>query len=151
MLTDNRVLVFEDGREAVTCNRADGLAFDFLRRVGKPAYILSRESNPVVAARARKLGVPVYSGVQDKAEGIERLCAERGHAPARILYVANDVIDLPVMRRVGFSAAVADAHSTVRDAAWVVLGTKGGDGVAREIVESVVAFDRPFVSGGLGR
>ncbi|MFQ5953469.1 MAG: KdsC family phosphatase [Kiloniellales bacterium] len=144
VLTDNRVVVFQDGREAVFCNRGDGLAFDYLRRVEMPAYILSRETNPVVAARAEKLGVPVYAGVKDKAEGLERLCAERGHAPARILYVANDVIDLPVMRRVGFAAAVADAHPAVREAASMVLETRGGAGVAREIVESVVAFAAPF-------
>ena len=144
VLTDNRVLVFEDGREAVMCNRADGLAFDFLRRCGKPAYILSRESNPVVTARAEKLGVPVYSGVKDKAEALERLCAAHGYAAARILYVANDVNDLRVMQRVGYAAAVADAHPAVRDVAWRVLETKGGQGVVREIVESMVAFEPPF-------
>ena len=151
VLTDNRVIVFDDGREAVVCNRADGLAFDFLRRTGMPAYILSRESNPVVAARARKLGVPAYSAVTDKAEGIARLCAERGHDPTRILYVANDVNDLSAMQRVGYSVAVADSHPAVRDAAWLVLQTRGGAGVAREIVESVVAFVAPFAAPDLDR
>ena len=53
MLTDNRVLVFDDGCEAVFCNRADGLAFDLIRRSGIPALILSTEKRPVVATRAR--------------------------------------------------------------------------------------------------
>ncbi len=151
VLTDNRVIVFDDGREAVVCNRADGLAFDFLRRTGMPAYILSRETNPVVDARARKLGVSAYAAVTDKAGGIERLCAAHGHDPARILFFANDVNDLPAMRRVGYAVAVADSHPAVRDAAWLVLQTKGGAGVAREIVESVVGFAAPFEGQALDR
>ena len=135
----------------MVCNRADGLAFDFLRQTGMPAYILSRETNPVVAARARKLGVPAYAAVADKAEGIERLCAEHGHDAARILFVGNDVNDLSAMRRVGYAVAVADSHPAVRDAAWLVLQTKGGAGVAREIVESVVGFAAPFSGQALDR
>ncbi len=87
----------------------------------------------------------------DKAEGIERLCAEHGHDPARILFVANDVNDLPAIRRVGYAVAVADSHPAVRDAAWLALQSKGGAGVAREIVESVVGFTAPFEGQALDR
>lgn len=144
VLTDNRVLVFDDGREAVWCNRGDGLAFDFLRRVGLPVHILSRETNRVVAARANKLGVPAHSGIGNKAEAIVKLCAEQGFDPARVMFVGNDVNDLGAMRRVGFPVAVADAHPAVREAARIVLATDGGMGVVREIVETVIAFAEPF-------
>jgi YrbI family 3-deoxy-D-manno-octulosonate 8-phosphate phosphatase len=144
VLTDNRVLVFDDGHEAVWCNRGDGLAFDFLRRAGLPAHILSREKNQVVAARAEKLGIPALSGIGNKADAIVKLCKERGFDPARVMFVGNDVNDLGAMRRVGFPVAVADAHPMVREAARIVLATNGGEGVVREIVESVIAFAEPF-------
>lgn len=141
VLTDNRVLVFDDGREAVFCNRADGLAFDVFRSRNIPVCILSTETSPVVAARAKKLGVPVQSGLGDKATALERLCADKGYALARTMYVGNDINDLAVMRLAGYPVAVADAHETVRDAAWCVLKTRGGEGVAREIVERTLCLD----------
>lgn len=145
VLTDNRVIVFEDGREAVICNRADGLAFDFLRRVSMPVYILSKERNPVVEARARKLGVPALTAVDDKAEALAELCAENGYALERTIFVGNDVNDLPVLKTVGHPVAVADSHPDVRDAARYVLQTRGGDGVVREIVGSLVGFDQTIL------
>ena len=141
VLTDNRVLVLEDGREAVFCNRADGLAFDFLHRVGMPVHILSTEANPVVRARAAKLQVDVRTGIRDKVEAVASLCEENGYAAECVLFVGNDVNDLPAMRLVGYPVAVADAHEAVRRAAWRVLATPGGGGVAREIVEQVIGFD----------
>lgn len=150
VLTDNRVIVFEDGREAVSCNRADGLAFDYLRRMGMPAYILSQETNPVVAARGKKLRVPVYSGVQDKVEALERLCAENGFEVNRIMFVGNDVNDLGAMDKVGYPIAVADAHPAVRAKARHVLKSRGGEGAAREVVETLVTFEKSFCAVMLG-
>jgi YrbI family 3-deoxy-D-manno-octulosonate 8-phosphate phosphatase len=133
VLTDNRVWVFEDGREAVCCNRADGLAFDEFRRRGFPAYILSTETNPVVAARARKLQVPVVQGSSDKAKSLQTLFASERWSPATVLYVGNDLNDLSAMALCGFPVAVADAHPRVKAIAGHVLETAGGGGVAREI------------------
>ena len=133
--------MFEDGREAVVCNRADGLAFDFLRRVGMPVYLLSTETSPVVEARAAKLEVEALAGLEDKAKTVAGLCQDRGYAADRLMFVGNDVNDLSAMRLVGYPVAVADAHEAVRRAAWRVLATPGGGGVAREIVEQVIGFD----------
>ena len=63
VLTDNRVFVDQDGKEWVGCSRADGLAFDVLRRLKKQSYILSTEKNQVVEARANKLKIPVNQGI----------------------------------------------------------------------------------------
>lgn len=144
VLTDNRVVVFEDGREAVVCNRADGLAFDFLRRVGMPVYLLSTETNPVVEARAAKLKVKALVGLTDKAEAVAAICRDEGYAVDRLMFVGNDVNDLAAMRAVGYPVAVADAHQAVRCAAWRVLDTPGGAGTVREIVERIILFDEPF-------
>ncbi len=142
VLTDNRVIVFEDGHEAVVCNRADGLAFDFLRLVGMPVYLLSTETNPVVEARAAKLKVKALIGLPDKAETVATLCRDEGYATDRLMFVGNDINDLSAMRAVGYPVAVSDAHEAVRRAAWHVLETPGGAAAAREIVERVILVDQ---------
>lgn len=138
VLTDNRVLVAEDGTESVVCNRADGLAFDALRKAGLPTLIMSTETNRVVRARARKLRVPVLNAVADKGAAIEAYCRKLKIAPAHAAFVGNDLNDLPAMARVGYPIAVADAHARVKAAAWRTLRTKGGAGAAREIIERIL-------------
>ena len=140
VLTDNRVYVFEDGREAVVCNRADGLAFDMFRTAGMPTLILSTERNTVVAARAAKLRIPVVQGFHDKARALASYCQEGGIDLACVMFVGNDINDLAVMQMVGHPLAVADAHPAVKRAARTVLKARGGDGVAREIAETLLAL-----------
>lgn len=137
VLTDNAVFVFEDGREAVRCNRADGLAFDMFRTAGMPVAIMSTERNPVVQARGAKLKVPVIQAVADKGVAVCALAEERGMSLDRIMYVGNDLNDLSAMRLVGYPVSVADGHETVRRAACIVLAAKGGEGAARELAETV--------------
>jgi 3-deoxy-D-manno-octulosonate 8-phosphate phosphatase (KDO 8-P phosphatase) len=139
VLTDNRVIVLEDGREAVFCNRADGLAFDILRNAGVPVLIMTTERNQLAAARARKLRVPILRAVADKGVAIDVICRERGVDPTHVMFVGNDVNDLPAMSRVGHPVAVADANPAVKAAATIVLRTCGGDGVAREVANLVLA------------
>ena len=138
VLTDNRVLVFADGREAVSCNRADGLAFDLFRREGIPALILSTEKHPVVAARAGKLKTPCIHGVADKKSALEKYCAQAGIKLDTVMYVGNDVNDLAVMQIVGHRVCPADAHPRVRAICQTVLRSRGGEGVARELAEKVM-------------
>ncbi|MBF0192412.1 MAG: acylneuraminate cytidylyltransferase [Magnetococcales bacterium] len=140
VLTDNRVLVSQDGTESVYCSRGDGMGFDILRAAGIPAFIMSTETNPVVSARARKLQLPVFQAVKDKGASLEALCREQGFKPERIVFVGNDVNDLPAMRVAGFPVAVADAVPLVRKAAWRVLKTPGGAGVVRELIETVLGM-----------
>ncbi|KNE83756.1 MULTISPECIES: N-acylneuraminate cytidylyltransferase [Streptomyces] len=132
--TDDRVYVDSDGREMVAVHRGDGLGIAALRRSGElKLLILSTEQNPVVAARARKLHVPVLHGIDRKDLALKQWCEEEGIAPERVLYVGNDVNDLPCFGLVGWPVAVADAHDIVRGAARAVTTTRGGDGAIREI------------------
>lgn len=140
VLTDNRVFVFDNGSEAVVCNRADGLAFDMIRAAGIPVMIMSTERNPVVSMRAAKLQVPVLQAIKDKRTALTNHCRAVGIDLDRVVFVGNDVNDLPAMQMVGFPIAVADAHAAVKAKAWTVLATRGGDGVARELVEEVLAL-----------
>ncbi len=138
VLTDNRVLVFEDGQEAVFCNRSDGLGFDMLRKAGVPVIILSTETNRVVATRAGKLKVPCLQGVQDKRLALEAYCREHRVPLKHVLYVGNDLNDEQAMRLVGWTASPADAHPRIRRLSRIRLRSRGGMGVAREIAERLV-------------
>ncbi|NJQ08761.1 acylneuraminate cytidylyltransferase [Streptomyces lonarensis] len=136
--TDDRVLIDSEGRELVAVHRGDGLGIAALRRAGLPLLILSTEQNPVVAARARKLRVPVLHGIDRKDLALKQWCEENGVAPERVLYVGNDVNDLPCFGLVGWPVAVAGAHDVVRAAARAVTSTPGGAGAIREIASWIL-------------
>lgn len=141
VLTDNRVLVFSDGDEAVICNREDGLAFDTFRAFGLRAIILSTERHGVVAARAWKLRIPVLQAQADKSAALAEYAGSNDIDLKNVMFVGNDVNDLKVMGCVGFPVAVADAHPLVKSCACIVLKRRGGAGVAREIAEDILALD----------
>ncbi|WP_327369444.1 acylneuraminate cytidylyltransferase [Streptomyces sp. NBC_01217] len=131
--TDDRVLIDSDGRETVAVHRGDGLGIAALRKAGMPLLILSTEQNPVVAARAHKLQIPVLHGIDRKDLALKQWCDEQSIAPERVLYVGNDVNDLPCFALAGWPVAVASAHDSVRAAARAVTTTPGGFGAIREI------------------
>lgn len=131
--TDDRVLIDAEGREFVGVHRGDGLGVARLRAAGLKLLILSTEENPVVAARARKLRIPVLHGIDRKDAALKQWCDEQGLAPERVLYAGNDVNDLPCFHLVGWPVAVASAHGSVRAAARAVTATPGGEGAVREI------------------
>jgi N-acylneuraminate cytidylyltransferase len=139
VFTDDRVLVLEDGREAVTCSRGDGLGLARLRAAGLRAAVLSSEVNAVVAARCRKLGLDCRQAVTDKGAALRALADEAGVPLPAVAYVGNDVNDLPALRLAGVAVAVADAHPEARAAAQVVLERGGGRGAVRELCERVLA------------
>ncbi|WP_221347771.1 N-acylneuraminate cytidylyltransferase [Streptomyces beigongshangae] len=136
--TDDRVLIDSDGKEFVSVHRGDGLGIAALRRSGLTMLILSTEQNPVVAARARKLKIPVLHGIDRKDLALKQWCEEQGIAPERVLYVGNDVNDLPCFALVGWPVAVASAHDVVRGAARAVTTVPGGDGAIREIASWIL-------------
>ena len=136
--TDDTVLVGQSGEEFVTVSRADGMGVSRLRAAGIPVLILSTETNPVVSARARKLGVDVRQGSADKAGTLTAWAAERGIPLDRIAYLGNDINDLGCLELVGWPVAVPEAHPRVLAAARVVLASPGGDGAVRELADAVL-------------
>ena len=138
VFTDDKVYVFQDGREAVRCDRFDGMGIGLLKKTGLPIWVLSSESNPVVQARADKLGIPCLHGLQEKGLALGQLLHEQGIDPAQVVYVGNDVNDLPCMAQVGYAVAVADAHPAVLAQADQVLEHSGGNGAIREICELIL-------------
>ncbi len=141
VLTNNLVYLDQNSQEWVSCSRADGLAFDVLRKLQKPAYILSTEKNLVVTARAKKLKISALQGVDNKTEEIKKLAEREGFDLQNILYVGNDLNDYHVMQLCGYTACPSDSHKKIKSIANVVLKTKGGNGVVRELLEEVLCLD----------
>lgn len=136
--TDDTATVTDAGAEAVRVSRADGYGVARLREADIPMLILSAETNPVVAARGRKLGVPVLQGVDDKASALRAWADEHDIPLARIAYLGNDLGDLGCLEIVGWPIAVRDAHPVIAAAARVVLDHDGGSGAVRELADRVL-------------
>ena len=138
VLTDNRVFVMEDGKEAVVCDRSDGMGLSLLREHGLDAIILSKEQNPVVSVRGEKLKLTVYQGIDEKLEVLKRIIYEKGVGLENVIYVGNDINDLACMKNTGISVAVADAYPEVKKQANILLNHNGGQGAIREVCELII-------------
>ncbi len=142
VFTDNKVIVFQDGSEAVVCDRSDGWGIGQLKKTGLPILVLSTEPNPVVRARADKLGLPCLQNISDKWSVLAAWLAERGIEPQHVVYVGNDANDLECMRHVGCAVAPADAYPEALSVAQIILEHKGGDGAIREICDLILEHIR---------
>lgn len=138
VMTDNRVWVDGEGHEFVAAYRSDSIGIQALMRAGIQALVLSAETNPVVEARCRKIGLPFLQGVKDKAPALRQLLAERGLDPQRVIYIGNDTNDLPCFPLVGCAVAPADAQPEVLRAADLILTRRGGHGAVRELCDLLI-------------
>jgi YrbI family 3-deoxy-D-manno-octulosonate 8-phosphate phosphatase len=142
VMTDNRVVVFEDGREGVLCSRGDGMGTDLLRASGLAVAVISKEVNPVVTARCRKLKIPCVQGIGDKLPVLRTMVADHGIGLASVAYMGNDINDLECMQAVGLAIAPADAEPAIRRIADLVTMAPGGFGAVREVADLFVAARR---------
>jgi len=138
VLTDNRVAVDQDGRESVTCDRSDGMGIAHLRDAGIPLLVLSKERNPVVAARCRKLQVDLVQGCDDKLPALRTWLADRRVGLEQTIYVGNDVNDAECLRAAACAVVPADAHADVTPLARIVLSRDGGRGAVRELADLIL-------------
>ncbi|WP_061963298.1 acylneuraminate cytidylyltransferase [Demequina aurantiaca] len=141
--TDDRVEVSEDGTESVTVSRSDGMGLGMLRDAGLPMLILSKERNPVVEARGRKLGVETVYGVDEKVNVLRQWCEQRRIPLSSVIYVGNDVNDVGCLEVVGWPVVVPDAHPLAQRAARITLTRNGGRGALRELAEMILAGRSP--------
>lgn len=141
VLTNNLVYLDQDGKEFVSCSRADGLAFDVLRKLEIPSYILSTESNSVVSERAKKLKIKVVQGASNKLIELKKLSKRDNFEIKNVLYVGNDLNDLSVMQICGFTACPSDSHNSIKEISDVILNTPGGNGVVRELLEDKIGLN----------
>ena len=140
VITDNRVWTDENGKETVVASRSDSMHVRSLRERGVQVMVLSSEPNPVVAARAEKMGVESIQGIdiRGKGEALKKLLAEKQVDAADVIYIGNDLNDLPCFEVAGWAVAVADAYPEVLRAADHVLTKPGGHGAVREVCEMVL-------------
>lgn len=135
VMTDNRVIVAQDGTESVIVNRSDGLGVDYFRGLGIPQLILTTEKNPVVEVRAKKLRLEVISLCKDKRDAVENYCSKKGFNLSRVIYVGNDLNDLEAMKVVGVPVAPQDANVEIKKIAKLITESKGGEGVVKELYD----------------
>ncbi len=138
VLTDNRVWVNGDGVEWIAANRSDGMGIGMVKAHGLEVVVISRETDPVVAARCRKLGIACHQGITAKEPILTQLVNERGLDWSQVIYVGNDSNDLGCMALAGFSAAPADSHASALAAADLVLSLNGGHGAVRELCDMII-------------
>jgi YrbI family 3-deoxy-D-manno-octulosonate 8-phosphate phosphatase len=142
VLTDNRVWVDQDGREMVSANRSDSLWLNQVRQAGVEVIVISKETNPVVSFRCKKMKIPCIQGEDDKETTLKKLLAERGVDPAQAVYCGNDINDLPCFPLVGWAVAVADSVPAVIRQADYVLNRSGGHGAVQELCEIILSGNR---------
>jgi 3-deoxy-D-manno-octulosonate 8-phosphate phosphatase (KDO 8-P phosphatase) len=139
VLTDVTIVVHGDGSESKTFNIKDGAAIVWAQRAGLPIALLSARSADATAVRAAQLGIPtIVQGSANKVAGFEQILAGAGLTADQVGYMGDDLQDLPVLRRAGFSAAPADASAEVREAVHWVSASGGGRGAVRECIEHVL-------------
>lgn len=140
VVTDNLVSTDENGRETVSASRSDSMHINALHEKGIDMLILSSEPNPVVMARAKKMGVEAIHnvGMQDKGRVMREILDRKNVKAENVVYVGNDLNDLPCFEMAGWSVAVADAYPEVIRAADHVLSKTGGHGAIRELCELIL-------------
>ena len=135
VLTNNKVLVNQNGQESVLCNRSDGLGLQFLKKLGFKILVISKEKNPVVQVRCDKLGIPCIHGCDNKLPTLVEIAKENNLNRQDIAYVGNDINDLECLQWAGISIAVSDALPPVKAVAQYITKAKGGNGAVREVCD----------------
>lgn len=139
VLTDGRIVFDANGVETKFFNVKDGHGIKMLQRAGIEVAIISGRASQVVVNRAAELGITrIFLRCLDKLEPYRVICAETGLEDAEIAFMGDDLIDLPVLQRVGFSSAPSDAVVEVRAAVDYVAKLPGGYGAVREVVDLIL-------------
>ncbi len=139
VLTDGGLYLGDDGQEYKTFHSRDGHGMVMLRDSGVTLGIITGRRSEVVRIRMQSLGIQhVHQGCRDKLPPFIELAERIGVPHDQVAYVGDDLMDLPVMRRVGLAVAVADAHPVVREHAHWITPSAGGRGAARDLSELIL-------------
>ncbi len=136
VLTDGGLYRSDDGQETKRFHAMDGLGMKMLAETGITIAIITGRTSDVVTHRCKELNIThVYQGQHDKLSAFEDLCSKLDLAPSAFAYMGDDIIDLPVMRRVGLALTVPEANDEIRAIAHWTSTRRGGNGAAREACE----------------
>ncbi len=139
VLTDGGLFFGDDGQEYKMFNSRDGHGMRMLQDAGISIAIITGRQSEVVKHRMENLGVAhVYQGQREKLPAFEALLKEIGLAAEQVAYVGDDVVDLPILTRVGLAIAVQDAHALVKQHAHWTTPQGGGRGAVRDVCEMIM-------------
>jgi 3-deoxy-D-manno-octulosonate 8-phosphate phosphatase (KDO 8-P phosphatase) len=139
VLTDGRIIYSDERSETKAFNVKDGLGIKLVIQAGIEVGLVTGRKSAALDRRCRDLGINrLYDGIRQKAPVLEKMVSDTGVAPDRTAFMGDDLPDLPLMRRVGLSIAVADAHESVREFADWVTSAPGGHGAVREVCDALL-------------
>ncbi len=139
VLTDSSLFIGDDGQEYKAFNSKDGHGLRMLQDSGVIAAIITGRQSEVVKHRCKDLGIEhIHQGKREKLPAYEELLAETGLSHEQVAYVGDDVVDLPVMSKVGLSICVQDGHDFVKQHCHWITQNKGGRGAGREVCEMIL-------------
>ncbi len=141
VLTDGSLFIGDDGQEYKAFNSQDGHGIKMLQKYGVRCAIITGRTSKVVEHRVRNLGIDpelVWQGQHDKLHGFAELLKQTGLQADEIAYLGDDVVDLPVMQKVGLAIAVQDAHAFVLKHSHWQTPRAGGRGAARDACEMLL-------------
>lgn len=139
VLTDGTLIIHSDGSESKHFNSLDGHGIRMWQRAGHKVAILSGRASEPTRRRAEQLEIEhVFEDIRDKLPTLEKFLEQQGLSPDAVAYIGDDLMDLPVIRYVGFSATVANAVDEVKKYADYVTVRTGGSGAVREVIEYIL-------------
>jgi YrbI family 3-deoxy-D-manno-octulosonate 8-phosphate phosphatase len=140
VFTTNEVYIDQNGIESVVCSRSDGLGLARLRELNMKVCIVSTEENPVVSVRARKLKLECHQGVANKSIAVRKLCSEYNVPFSDVMFVGNDINDIPVLKVVGVPVGVSDSFEEIFPYIKFITKNSGGRGAVREICDIIFSL-----------
>lgn len=139
VLTDGSLFYGDDGQEYKAFHSRDGHGMNMLQNSGVEIGIITGRTSSVVNHRMKNLNIShIYQGQSDKLPAFESLMEKLDLRPEQIAYVGDDIVDLPIMLRVGLAISVADGHPLAKQHAHWTTSKSGGRGAAREVCEFVM-------------
>lgn len=151
VLTDGGIILDDRGGETKRFDVRDGQGIALLLRAGIQVGFMTGRSSKIVQRRAKELGVRmVYQGVTDKAAAYDRIKTKTRLKDEEIAFIGDDLMDVPVLRRVGLALAVRDAWPGIRRFAHYISRSEGGRGAVREICDILLIVQGKLLKGERG-
>jgi 3-deoxy-D-manno-octulosonate 8-phosphate phosphatase (KDO 8-P phosphatase) len=139
VMTDGRIIMDDEGRQMKNFDVRDGHGLKMIQRCGVKVVLLTGRTSEVVKHRARELGIKdIYQGARNKKEVFEKILDKHKLPPEAVAFIGDDIVDIPVLNRVGFSASVVDAADIVKKSVDYVTRNQGGRGAVREICDLIL-------------
>ncbi|MFH2057821.1 MAG: HAD hydrolase family protein [Pseudomonadota bacterium] len=139
VLTDGTITYSDSGEQIKSFNSADGLGIRLLMDSGIQVGVITGRTSKALEFRCNNLGISLLlEGITNKAEALDKISITTGISTQKMAYIGDDLIDLPVMKRVGLAISVANACKEVKDHSDIVTINHGGHGAVREICEAIL-------------